>query len=236
MVELLNELGIYEETAVVVSADHGENQGELNVWGDHQTADRCTNRIPAVVRWPGRTESKAGQTLEGLHYHLDLSATFVDWMGAEVPEGWFGKPMTLAEEGRKELVLSHGAWSCQRSVRWDNWLIIRTYHTGLKEFPEYMLFDVEQDPHEVHNLASEKPEVVGEGIFRLDRWLGERMVQADDGDPFWQVMAEGGPHHAKENSPEWNRYLVRLERTNRSEHAERLRGQGGRPFRLSLEG
>ena len=34
----LRDLGVYEETAVIICADHGENQGELNVWGDHQTA------------------------------------------------------------------------------------------------------------------------------------------------------------------------------------------------------
>ena len=32
--------------------------------------------------------------------------------------------------------------------------MIRTYHTGLKDFPEYMLFNVRDDPHETKNLAS----------------------------------------------------------------------------------
>lgn len=35
VIDDLIELGIYEDTAIIVSADHGENQGELNVWGDH---------------------------------------------------------------------------------------------------------------------------------------------------------------------------------------------------------
>ncbi len=68
---------------------------------------------------------------------------------------------TPADEGRDFLVLSQGAWSCQRSVRWGKWLLIRTYHTGLKDFPEYMLFDIEADPHETMNLAASRSDVLG---------------------------------------------------------------------------
>jgi arylsulfatase A-like enzyme len=38
----LTELGVHDETAVMVSSDHGETLGELNVYGDHQTADQLT--------------------------------------------------------------------------------------------------------------------------------------------------------------------------------------------------
>ena len=50
----LADLGILEETAVIVSADHGENLGELNVYCDHQTADQLTVRVPLIISWPGR--------------------------------------------------------------------------------------------------------------------------------------------------------------------------------------
>ncbi|MGH2356062.1 MAG: sulfatase-like hydrolase/transferase [Chloroflexota bacterium] len=52
----LDDLGVLDETAIIFSADHGENQGELNVYGDHQTADRCTSNVPLIVRWPGVTQ------------------------------------------------------------------------------------------------------------------------------------------------------------------------------------
>ena len=40
------------ETLIVISSDHGENQGELSVYGDHQTSDHITNRVPLIVRHP----------------------------------------------------------------------------------------------------------------------------------------------------------------------------------------
>ncbi len=240
IIDDLKALGIYDETAIIVTADHGEMQGELNVWGDHQCADQTTNRIPLVVRWPGVTDSLAGQELTGLRYHIDFPATIVDLIGSVQPEGWngcsFADSMKGDEDaGRDYLVLSQGAWSCQRSVRWDNWLLIRTYHTGLKEYPAYMLFDLEADPHETNNLAASHPEILGAGLQKLDEWMGQQMGRSQRGDPFWGVMAEGGPLHANENSEAWKNYVQRLRDTGRSHHADKLDEFGGRPFTSGLE-
>ena len=49
---MLDDQNVLEETAIIISADHGENLGELNIYGDHQTADQITCRVPLVVSWP----------------------------------------------------------------------------------------------------------------------------------------------------------------------------------------
>ncbi|MBI3960961.1 MAG: sulfatase [Chloroflexi bacterium] len=240
LIDDLKRLGIYDETAIIVSADHGENQGELNVWGDHQTADYICNRVPLIVRWPGITDAHAGEERHALHYNLDLSATLADLLDGEQPVSWdgvsFSPSFANADTGRDYLVLSQGAWSCQRSVRWDRWLLIRTYHTGMKEFPAYMLFDVEKDPHETTNLAASRPDLVGHGLLLLDRWMGEQMGRSQRGDPFWGVMAEGGPLHANQTHPQWMAYVERLRRTGRSHHAARLEAFGGKPLTSGLGG
>jgi arylsulfatase A-like enzyme len=38
----LKSAGVYEDTAIIISADHGENQGELGIYGEHATADAAT--------------------------------------------------------------------------------------------------------------------------------------------------------------------------------------------------
>lgn len=229
----LKRLGLYDQTAIVVSADHGESHGELNVWGDHQTADQACNRVPLIVRWPGRTDGVAGSESKALHAHLDLAAMFVDLAGGEVPKGWegvsFAQGLGGADPGREELVLSQGAWSLQRSVRWEDWLLIRTFHTGMKEFPEWMLFDLAADPHETQNLASSRPEVVANGRARLENWTEAMRPGAWRGDPFEIVEAEGGPHHANVHSPEWQAYCARLRATGRAHHAAWLETRGGAP-------
>jgi len=77
----LDGLGVLDDTAILVSSDHGEAFGELGVYADHQGADESTCHIPAVLRWPGI----APQVHDGLQYHLDVAATVVGLAGIKVP-------------------------------------------------------------------------------------------------------------------------------------------------------
>ena len=234
--EDLKKMNLWDDTAIIISADHGENQGELNVWGDHQTADHITNRVPLIIRWPGITDTNKGSTVENKFYNLDLTSTISQITSSSQPDRWDGINFTenltnsKSSNGRDYLVISHGAWSCQRSVRWDNWLLIRTYDTGLKDFPKYMLFDIEKDPHELNNLADQHKDLVAHGMFLIDEWIEENMYEADRGDPLQGVIREGGPHHANIYSKVWNTYVERLEKTDRKKHADNLRKYKGKPF------
>ena len=225
---LLNALadqGVLDDTVIMISADHGENLGELNVYGDHQFADWCTSRVPLIVRWPGVTDNQAGRLDNALHYQEDWAATLVELADGHVPELWDGRSFAGAFKsgeaaGRDSLVISQGAWSCQRSVVFDDYLCIRSYHDGYHAFPDLMLFDVVNDPHEQQDLASERPEVVAQAMSRLDDWYGEMMRTASQpSDPMWTVIREGGPLHSRGQLPA---YLERLRATGRGTWAERL--------------
>lgn len=221
----LSDAGVLDETAIIISSDHGETLGEFNIYGDHQLADNITTRVPLIFSWPGVTDSLAGQEHDALHHHMDWAATTVELAGGSVPENWDGQSFAPAlqagkDEGREFLVVSQGAWSCQRSVRFDDFLCIRSYHDGLHNFPDTMLFDVKNDPHEQHDLAPSQPETVGRAMRLLDEWHGQMMQTASHPqDPMWTVINEGGPLHTRGQLPD---YLRRLRATNRAELAEKL--------------
>jgi len=222
ILDLLERKGVLDDTVVIVSADHGENQGELNVYGDHQTADHITSRVPLIIRWPGLP---GGRVDWGLHYNLDLPVTLSDMLGARVPAKWDGQSFaetlrTGVESGRDHLVVSQAAWSCQRAVRWGRWMLVRTYHDGLKAFPEVMLFEVDEDPHELTDLAPTHPELVQEGLAILERWHADMMASSEkDVDPMWTVIREGGPFHTRGLL---HAYADRLRESGREAAAERL--------------
>ncbi len=222
----LDELGLTDETAVVIGADHGENLGELNIWADHQTADEHTCHVPLIVRWPGMDAARVDP---GLHYHFDWAATMIDLLGGEVPGNWDGRSFADAfraggHSTRDALILSQGAWSCQRSVRFDGdgreLLLIRSYHDGYHPFGEHMLFDLAADPHEQDDLAGREPELVREGLSHLDSWLARMARESrSDVDPLMTVMREGGPFHTR---GELGGYLKHLRATDRGSHADAL--------------
>ena len=226
ILEKLEQKGVLDDTAVVISSDHGENQGELNIYGDHHVADHITSRVPLVIRWPGK---EAGRTDDGLHYNLDLGPTFMDLLGGKCPARWDGRSFAPAldgeECGRDALVVSQCAWSCQRSVRFGQWIVIRTYHTGMKDFPPVMVFDLDEDPHETRNLAEERPDIAHEGLAILEKWQADMMATSTSRvDPLWTVMAEGGPFHTRDRVAS---YCERLRETGREAHAEKLESLNG---------
>src|SRR5206468_7183731 len=84
----LADQNILDDTIIVISADHGENLGELNIYGDHQTADYPTCRVPLIVRWPGLTNANQPSVDVALHYHFDFAATTIELLAAPVPVNW----------------------------------------------------------------------------------------------------------------------------------------------------
>jgi arylsulfatase A-like enzyme len=226
----LKALGIYEETAIIVSADHGENLGELAIYAEHGTADNITCRVPLIIKWPGAAK---GETRDGLHYNLDLGPTLMELLGKESPACWDGQsyagvlPASSPDAGRDELIVSQCAHVCQRSVRWQNYIYIRTYHDGYHLFPQEMVFDVKNDPHEQNDLAPTRPDLCREGLARLCNWHDARMNDlAKMGvatDPLWTVMAEGGPFHANDDALIATGYLQHLEKTGRGWAIEEYR-------------
>ena len=231
ILDALSHKGVLDETIIIISADHGENQGELNIYGDHHTADHCTSRVPLIIRYPGMP---GGRVDRGLYYQLDMAATIIELLGGELPHRWDARSFAEAfrrgeEDGREFLVISQCAWSCQRAVRYKQWLMIRTYHDGFHDFPPYMLFDIETDPHETTNLASTHEDVVNECTRLLEAWHAEMMAHSDSQiDPLWTVMREGGPFHVRGRLEQYCKYL---RETGRAHHAEALEARHGRANR-----
>jgi len=217
----LDHLGVLDDTAVLVSSDHGEAFGELGVYADHQGADEATCHIPAILHWPGI----APQVDEGLHYHLDVGATVLDLMGIDVPESWDGVSVAAGlrggpPAGRDHLVLSQGAWACQRGVRWGDHLYLRTWHDGYHgHWNDEMLFDIAADPHETTDLASDEPSLRSAGADLLESWTSDQLDRSGLGDPMDVVRAEGGPFHTRRHL---RGYLERLRATGRAHWADVL--------------
>ncbi|HUU10845.1 MAG TPA: sulfatase [Phycisphaerae bacterium] len=222
ILDALAQEGVLDDCAVVITSDHGENLGELGVIGDHAVADHVTSRVPMIVRWPGVA---GGRVDTALHYQTDVGATLIDLAGGEVPSWWDGRSFADAfrrgqDGGRQAIVVSQNCWASMRGVRWEDYLYLRLAHTGLKNLPERMLFDVAADPHELADLAAAQPALAARGQSLLDAWRDEMLAAGPNGDdPMDHVLAEGGPFHTRGRLES---YCERLRATGRAHHAEFL--------------
>ncbi len=145
-----------------------------------------------------------------------------------VPDNWDGQSFAGSfrqgqESGRPYLVTSQQAWTCQRGVRFDDYLYIHTYHNGYKDLPPEMLFNLAEDPYQQQNLSQTHPQRVREAAEKLASWKEEMMASSrHDIDPMNTVLNEGGPFHVRGRLPA---YLERLQATGRAHHAHTLASQ-----------
>ena len=147
----LDELGLADNTIVVLLGDHGWNLGEHNFIGKHNLMDRSTH-VPLIIRVPGM---KKGQT-ESMVEFVDLYPTLCELCGLPLPEGQlsgqsFARVFDDLEARTKEEVY----------IQWegaDNAVDRRFSYTQWMEKGEKvaeMLFDHQIDPEENRNRAGE---------------------------------------------------------------------------------
>lgn len=223
LLDTLRELGIEDEVCFIISADHAESMGEQGIYIEHASATEAVHHIPLIFKAPGVTQP--GVKVDGFVYNVDVIATITDMLGLEVPSGWDGKsflPALKGEhwQGRDYLVMDHALYVCQRAVRDEKWYFIRTYHQGLYlNFEPVTLYDMENDPNQLHNVASEYPEMVKEMDHRLSQWMHEQSSKPDyKVDPLQKVI-ETGPWKYL-SADDWIR---KLERNGATEEAAVLR-------------
>lgn len=219
ILELLKSKGLYDEDlAIIVTSDHGENMGELGIYGEHATADEPTCHIPMIIKWPN---GKKNFEAKGLHDNVDLLPTIKELLDTKIfgtnyeyDGKSYAKTLLNGEDCSKEsLVLTQCCHVCQRSARFGDYVYIRTIHGGYHLFDKEMLFNVKTDPHQLNNLANAHPELCAKGAKLIIDWVDEMMKKSCYAiDPMWTVMKEGGPEHSRgalEN------YIKRLTGTKR---------------------
>ena len=221
--QILEEKGVFDGTAVIITSDHGESLGELGIYSEHAVADEAVSHIPMIIRWPG---CRHGTVDRAFHANVDLLPTVAELLQLPEYEEWDGKSYakTLldgSEEGLPYVVLTQCAHVFQRAVRFGRYLYIRTYHCGYHLFDEEMLFDIETDPYETRDIKTEYPGICDQGAHLLASWVDQMLQKTPPcADPLWTAIEEGAPHHCQ---GQLAGYCVRLEATGRAEAAAALR-------------
>jgi arylsulfatase A-like enzyme len=154
--EMLTKKGIADNTIIVWMGDNGYFLGERQMAGKWLMYDNSV-RVPLVIYDP---RVKKHHDVEDMVANVDLAATILDFSGVKsdlkthgislVPYVYNGS----SKYKRKELMIEH-LWDFQpippsEGIRTEQWKYFR-YRT-IKATEE--LYDLENDPQELNNLAS----------------------------------------------------------------------------------
>ena len=194
LVNLLKELGIYDETVLIFTSDHGESLGEHHFYFDHCDIYEPTIHIPLIVRYP--EEVPKGRRIKDLvQSTLCIAPTVLKLFGLDVPKVMEGKNLIEIangeDEGYGEIYVNQGLWTAKRAIRVGGWKLIKTLDKSFWETPETELYNLEADPEEADNLAEEEPRIVDELELRMYRWLRRKLGRRID--PLERIVENGLP-------------------------------------------
>lgn len=150
---------------IVYTSDHGELLGDHHLFRK-SLAYEGSAHVPFFVT--GRNVDLPRRTSDALVCLEDLLPTFCDLAGVAVPEGVDGRSLMPIVRGeasgiREELHGEHGGGSYE-----NHWLVHGWFkYIWYARTNEEQLFDLQNDPHELHDLS---------GDPRLLRPLRERMA------------------------------------------------------------
>ncbi len=167
LLSALKELGLFENTLIVFTADHGE---EFCQRGDHwightKTVFEEQIHVPLLIKPAGPS---AGEVVEEAVQLLDVGPTILDLAGLARPKNWrphgrslLAKDAAAAKE--RAIVSETRRYDLARSVIYNGWKLVVAPRTH----PQPRLFDLVNDPGETTDLAAQKAALTA----KLMKWL-----------------------------------------------------------------
>lgn len=186
VLDVLDRLGLTDNTIVVFTSDHGYHLGEHGLW-QKQSLFEESARVPLIIAGPGVTQGAVSQSPVGL---IDLYPTLTELCGVKAPENLQGQSLVpmlkdpkvmgrgwvisqvmrgggVKRKGASPVVGKEGKRIFGYSLRTPRW----RYTEWDEGNQGRELYDHEADPKELTNLADQADHA--ETVAQLSKQLQE---------------------------------------------------------------
>ncbi len=171
VVAKLNELGIYDDTVIILTSDHGEAFQDHGLFFHGQNLYDEVIKVPLLIRVPGWTPRR----VEGPISLIDVAPTYLDLVNLSSPQEFEGQSLVAAMLGKAPVpdrpvfseLLPYTSWKEHHKVVIQGDLkYIRVLTAGTQE-----LYDLSKDPGEQKDLSRTNKEDVEKMRAKLDAWM-----------------------------------------------------------------
>ena len=147
IIQALKDTGQYENTLIIIAGDNGLSLGEHGLLGKQNLYEFGGMHVPLVFAGLGIPQGRT----DAFAYLMDIFPTVCDLIGAKIPDGIDARSLAPVINGKADKVRDYCFTSytdVQRSIRDQRWKLIRYPKINFSQ-----LFDLQNDPHEMQNLA-----------------------------------------------------------------------------------
>ncbi len=149
MIDALKRKGLYDNTLIVYTADHGEFLGfhHMILKGNHMYDPLI--KVPLIVKFPANRHAKSVR--DALVSSIDVTATILQETARPLAPDMRGRPLEPILSGRRpERALVFAEDGAQTMVRTKTRKLLYSSRPG-----QSMFFDLENDPLELRNLIDD---------------------------------------------------------------------------------
>jgi arylsulfatase A-like enzyme len=178
--DFLNKLdaqGELEDTAIVIVGDHGDEFKEHGLYGHKNLPYDELTRVPLIIKFPDSASIDQPTTVDSLVRTIDVLPTFLDFADADLSEEMENRavgesllPVISGEEPDFDVIVTEkemrGEDDLRFGFRTEEWKYL---FDGQED--ESYLYDLEEDPQEETNIASERADI----LEKFQQKLSERI-------------------------------------------------------------
>lgn len=156
LIQRLRYSGLWEDTVLILTADHGEEFYEHGRWSHYQLYDESL-RVPLILRLPGLEQSQRIPDQVSL---LDISPTILELAGLTPTQEMLGESLLGTTRGKPRIqreAYAEAMWpdTYRLAIRNEEY----KYIYDSQDPENSRLFDLQADPQEKHNLYRQQPNV-----------------------------------------------------------------------------
>jgi len=177
ILKTIEELGLFDNSVVIFTSDHGALLGEQGqfVKGPTRLRGQVTH-VPLLMRLPKK--QFAGKRVKGYAQHPDIMPTILGRLNLKPPSRVTGTdlwPLVTGEtrSTRDYVVQAYGWIAAVRTPEWNYSRAWRPEMLGSPYAPQ--LYDLTKDPEELTNVAAKHPDVTA----KLDRLIDDYMASGE---------------------------------------------------------
>ncbi len=198
VIDFLKTTKQYDNTLILITADHGEMLGDQWMWGKNAPYDAALH-IPLIIRDPRNSES-FGKEVSSFTESIDIAPTLLDWVGnsqkmntdtnfdgysllplleGRAPANWRDHVFAEAELGQPDKQ-THYQSTLNLTSAQANYAVLRSNNAKYVHFNgglPPMFFNLHDDPNELQNIAGD-PKNRDDLQYYASRMLDHRMTNA----------------------------------------------------------